>query len=77
MDREEKSSQLFRKLEEAIDILDESCDLIIELDIDRSENIRRVGRAMAWIFKIEHTIYDQYPHLEPDNRKSARTDNQS
>ncbi len=57
-------AELNERLEKAVQILDESCDLINKLEFNRTENIRRVGRALGWIFQIQFAIYDRYPDLE-------------
>jgi hypothetical protein len=67
-----KCKELNEKLDIAAKLLDESCDLIKKLDVDTTENIRRVGHALTWIFQIQFTIYSRCPELDPRLKNQPR-----
>jgi hypothetical protein len=55
---------LHAQLMGAVELLDLSCDFIPE-DMNRTENIRRIGEALAKIFQVADDLYLRRPDLLP------------
>ena len=66
MRRETSLEYLDRRLTRAARILSDCAGLTRDLDLNRRENIRRIGEALARIFEIQHEIYELRPELKPD-----------
>ena len=54
-------------LKESTEKLDAAAKMIKDLEIDRSQNIRKIGESLVNIFEIQLQIYEIRPDLKPDH----------
>ena len=69
MRREASLEYLDKRLHKASKLLEGCAELIRDLDLNKHENIRRIGEALMRIFDVQREIYQERPDLTPDNLK--------
>jgi hypothetical protein len=63
--------RLDRQLAMCSSILDDCGHLIVDLELNPKENVRRIADALLLIFDIQGHIYKQRPDLTPDHLKKG------
>ena len=69
MAKEPRIDQLNASLDQAWRTLERCTSLIMELQLDPPENVRRIGQALAAITEIQLAIYVIRPDLTPERMK--------
>ena len=58
--------RLDERLRKVAEILDRCARLIVDLDLNTHQNLKRIGEALRRIFEIEGEIYELRPDLTPE-----------
>ena len=64
--KEVSLDRLDAQLRRSAEILSRCGRLIVDLEFDTRENLRRIGKALALIFEVQGKIYEQRLDLTPE-----------